>query len=84
MKTIKNLPEHERPREKLIEKGARALADHELLAVLLGKGSRKHDVISLAKKMIPVIDEKGEKLSITKNGDEKWCHISRKMVSHLA
>ncbi len=64
MKTIKNLPEHERPREKLIEKGARALADHELLAVLLGKGSRKHDVISLAKKMIPVIDEKGEKLSI--------------------
>ncbi|MGB9500267.1 MAG: UPF0758 domain-containing protein [Dissulfuribacterales bacterium] len=54
------MPEHERPREKLIEKWARALADHESLAVLLGKGSRKHNVISRAKKMIPVIDEKKE------------------------
>jgi len=64
MKTIKNLLKHERPRERLIEKGTRALSDHELLAVLLGKGSRKHDVISLAKKMIPVIDAKGENLSV--------------------
>ncbi len=63
-KNIKNLPEHERPREKLIERGAVALTDHELLAVLIGKGSRKHDAITLAKKMIPVIDEKGAKLSV--------------------
>jgi len=56
------LPEHERPREKLIERGAVALTDHELLAVLIGKGSRRHDAITLAKKMIPVIDEKGTKL----------------------
>ena len=63
-KNIKNLPEHERPREKLIERGAVALTDHELLAVLIGKGSRRHDAITLAKKMIPVIDEKGEKLSV--------------------
>ena len=63
-KNIKNLPEHERPREKLIERGAVALTDHELLAVLIGKGSRRHDAITLAKKMIPVIDEKGAKLSV--------------------
>jgi len=63
-RNIKNLPEHERPREKLIERGAVALKDHELLAVLIGKGSRRHDAITLAKKMIPIIDEKGEKLSV--------------------
>ncbi len=63
-RNIKNLPEHERPREKLIERGAVALTDHELLAVLIGKGSRRHDAITLAKKMIPVIDDKGAKLSI--------------------
>ena len=63
-RNIKNLPEHERPREKLIERGAVALKDHELLAVLIGKGSRRHDAITLAKKMIPIIDEKGAKLSV--------------------
>ena len=62
-KKIKNLPVHERPREKLLEKGAQALKDRELLAVLLGKGSQRHDVLTLAKKLIPVIDEKGDKLS---------------------
>lgn len=62
-KNIKNLPEHERPREKLIEKGAQSLTDRELLAVLLGKGSPKHDALTLAGKLIPVIDEKGTKLS---------------------
>ena len=63
-RNIKNLPEHERPQEKLIERGAVALTDHELLTVLIGKGSRRHDAITLAKKMIPVIDEKGAKLSV--------------------
>jgi len=61
---IKTLPMHERPREKLLEKGAHALKDRELLAVILGKGSQKHDVLTLAEKLIPVIDEKGTKLSI--------------------
>jgi len=60
---IKNLPVHERPREKLLEKGAQALKDRELLAVLLGKGSQRHDVLTLAEKLIPVIDEKGTELS---------------------
>ncbi|MDI6686621.1 MAG: hypothetical protein QME06_00185 [Desulfobacterales bacterium] len=52
-KNIKNLPEHDRPREKLIERGAIALTDHELIAVLIGKGSRRHDAITLAKKNDP-------------------------------
>lgn len=59
MKSIKDLPKHERPREKLIEKGAHALTDKELLAILLGKGTQKHDVFSLSQKLIKIIDDKG-------------------------
>jgi len=59
MKKIKDLPPHERPREKLLAKGARALADQELLAILLGRGSQKNDVLALSKKIVKTIDEKG-------------------------
>ena len=39
MKTIKDLPEHSRPREKLQEQGAAALTDKELVAAILGMGT---------------------------------------------
>ena len=61
---IKQMQPHERPREKLLEKGARALSDAELLAVLLGKGSARQDVLSLAAKIVPEIDKKGFQLSV--------------------
>jgi DNA repair protein RadC len=63
-KKIKDIPELERPREKLLKKGPRALKDWELLAVLLGKGTAKQDVVSLAEKLVPVIDEKGLDVSV--------------------
>ena len=59
MKTIKDIPIHERPREKLLEQGASFLSDQELLAILLGKGTQKDDVLSLSKKIVKIIDEKG-------------------------
>ncbi|MFD0749264.1 UPF0758 domain-containing protein [Mucilaginibacter calamicampi] len=39
MENIKILPQMERPREKLQFRGAQALSDHELLAILLGSGT---------------------------------------------
>ncbi len=33
---IKDLPEHKKPREKMMERGVKSLKDYELLAVLLG------------------------------------------------
>ncbi|MCD4796615.1 MAG: DNA repair protein RadC [Candidatus Cloacimonetes bacterium] len=63
MKKIKDLPKKERPREKLFEKGAHSLNDKELLAVILGKGTQKLDVLSIAKKIIKIIDQKGLELS---------------------
>ena len=59
MKKIKDIPQSERPREKLLEQGAQYLSDQELLAVILGRGTQKDDVLALSKKIIKIIDEKG-------------------------
>lgn len=56
---LRDIPEPDRPREKLLRKGAAALSDQELLAVLLGKGTPGMDVMKLAGKLAKVIDEKG-------------------------
>ena len=56
---ISQIPKHDRPREKLLAKGARALSDQELLAVLLGKGAPGMDVMALSGKLTRVMDEKG-------------------------
>jgi len=58
-KRIIDIPEQDRPREKLLRKGAAALSDQELLAVLLGKGTPGMDVMKLAGKLARIIDEKG-------------------------
>jgi len=50
MKKIKDMPVHERPREKLLEKGAGFLSDQELLAIILGRGTREQDVLTISKK----------------------------------
>jgi len=41
MKTIKDLPEHSRPREKLRERGTSALTDEEIVAAILGMGTNE-------------------------------------------
>ena len=64
MKKIADLPERERPREKLLEKGAKALTDTELLAVLIGKGTKGRDVLALSRQLVKVVDQKGLDLSV--------------------
>lgn len=49
---VKDLPRRERPRERLMESGAAALADRELLAVLLGSGFRGSSAMDLAAQVI--------------------------------
>jgi len=56
------IPKHERPRKKLLVRGARALNDQELLAILIGKGTQRMDVMTLAGKLVKVVDEKGLEL----------------------
>lgn len=57
MKTIKDLPEHSRPREKLREKGAAALSDEELVAAILGMGTAGVDVRTMARQVADLIRE---------------------------
>jgi DNA repair protein RadC len=49
---IKDLPAAERPREKLLAQGAAALADAELLALLLRTGTRGTSVLTLAQQVL--------------------------------
>lgn len=58
MKKIKDIPEKDRPREKLVQNGAASLTDAELMSIILGKGTKKNNVVKLADKIIKVIDDK--------------------------
>lgn len=50
--TMKNIPEEERPYEKCIAKGAAALSDAELLAVILRTGSRGESALELSRNVL--------------------------------
>lgn len=44
---VRDLPEEDKPREKLIARGPGALSPMELLAVVLGQGTRKEGVLAM-------------------------------------
>ncbi len=50
--TIADLPIEERPRERLLLQGPQSLTDTELVAVLLGSGTRGRSAISLARELL--------------------------------
>jgi len=56
MKKISEIPKHDRPREKMQQKGAEALTDQELLAILLGSGTKDSDVLVVAGRILKVLD----------------------------
>jgi DNA repair protein RadC len=49
---IKNWPQKERPREKLLHQGAKSLSNAELLAIFLRTGTRGQDALTLARYLI--------------------------------
>jgi len=55
MKNIKDLPAHNRPREKLKERGASALTDEELVAAILGRGIKGHDLRTISRSVAKLI-----------------------------
>jgi len=50
--TIRDWPAAERPREKLLARGATALSDAELLALFLGSGNRGQTAVDLGRELI--------------------------------
>src|SRR5690606_28099328 len=49
---IREWSEADRPREKLLEQGRRALSDAELMAILIGSGSRKETAVELCRRIL--------------------------------
>lgn len=49
---IREWAESDRPREKLLEQGRRALTDAELLAILIGSGSRDETAVELCRRIL--------------------------------
>ena len=52
---IRELPEDERPRERLLAQGARSLGDAELVAVLLRTGRRGASAIEMARELLDAV-----------------------------
>src|SRR5690606_31771754 len=50
--SIKNWNEDDRPREKMLQKGRIALSDAELIAILIGSGSRNESAVSLSQRIL--------------------------------
>lgn len=50
--TIKEWKKDERPRERLMEKGAASLSDAELIAIILANGSKGESALGLARKIL--------------------------------
>lgn len=53
---IRSWSEDDKPREKLLLKGKTALSDAELIAILIGSGSRNESAVSLSKRILASVD----------------------------
>jgi len=77
-----DMPPSERPRERLMSRGAAALSDAELLAVLLNTGIKGKNVSELAKDLLNLLDRKKETPSIQElanlsgMGNSKACAVA--------
>ncbi len=81
---IKELPEDERPREKLLKYGVDSLSNSELLAILIRTGTREMSAIDLSHRLL-ALDHEGisflagsslEELRLIRGiGDAKACQI---------
>lgn len=60
---MKEVAPHDRPREKLERLGASALGDNELLALVLGSGSRDRDVLDVSN---TVLEQRGGLYGLTR------------------
>ncbi|MEP3373267.1 MAG: DNA repair protein RadC [Maribacter dokdonensis] len=54
--SIKNWSDDDKPREKLVNKGRAVLSDAELIAILIGSGSRSESAVELSKRILASVD----------------------------
>lgn len=68
--SIKNWNEDDRPREKLATKGRSSLSDAELLAIIMGSGSRSESAVELAKRIL-------------KSANNNWNELAKYSITDL-
>lgn len=68
--TIKDLPEDERPREKLLQRGAEVLSNAELLAIFLRTGIQGRNALQLAQDLL---NEFGDLRSLLGATQQRFC-----------
>ncbi|MEN6369678.1 MAG: DNA repair protein RadC [Thermotogota bacterium] len=81
LRRIRQLPRVDRPREKLLARGAESLSDVELLAVLLGCGTKRLGVLELASRVLHETEGKSSPdvsalRSIHGLGEAKACQVA--------
>lgn len=59
VRTVYDIPQNDRPREKLARKGPAALSDFELLQALIGSGNARADVSKIARNVLKVVKANG-------------------------
>jgi len=60
--SIRNWAVEDRPREKMLLKGIQSLSDSELIAVLIGSGTRQVSAVELARQLLSMADNNLDKL----------------------
>jgi DNA repair protein RadC len=70
---VKDLPEDDRPRERMLRAGAGNLSVAELISILWGVGSRKEDVLEMAQR---TLREYGEKAIASELNPERLSEVA--------
>lgn len=68
---IHQWPQDERPREKLLNRGADALTPAELLGVIIGSGTKRKSAVDLARDIITEFD------SLSNLGKIRWADLKK-------
>jgi len=66
MRKIHELDLVDTPREKLLQKGVKSLKDYELLAILIGSGTKDKDVLKISREISKVYEDDFESMSLEK------------------
>lgn len=61
--SIREWNENDRPREKLLVKGKNALSDAELMAILIGSGSKNESAVALSRRILSSVDNQLHQLT---------------------
>ncbi|WP_246269876.1 RadC family protein [Methanofollis tationis] len=81
MKKMRDVPDGDRPREKIAAKGAAALTERELIAAIIGRGVAGRDVLEIARDIEGVIADSGvpayaDLVGVSGVGAAKACQIA--------